>query len=106
MLFSEIQTPPIILSDKDQTYKVKENDDVELTVKFSGSPKPEATWSTSKKVIKKSKRKEPTLDEQSASLTIRKVVDEDAGDYTIKLKNPIGEAEAHLHLIIMSKFKP
>lgn len=43
-----------------------------------------------------------TIDEQSATLTIKKVVDEDAGEYTIKLKNVCGEAEANLTLVIMS----
>lgn len=31
-------------------------------------------------------------------------MDEDAGDYTIRLKNPVGDVEADLKLVIMSKF--
>lgn len=102
---SDIQEPPTLtLDDKDKIYKVKENDDVTFRVKLSGTPKPEAEWYTSGKVVKKSPRIAKTSDEQSASLTIKKVVDEDVGEYTVKIKNPCGEAEANLTLIIMSKF--
>lgn len=101
----EVKTAPIITSDKDQTIKVKENEDVTFTVKYTGVPQPEAEWSTSKKVIVKSKRHIPTIDEQSASLTIKKVVEEDEDNYTLKLVNPVGEAEASLHLVIMRKFR-
>uniref|UniRef100_A0A0K8VP60 Titin n=2 Tax=Bactrocera latifrons TaxID=174628 RepID=A0A0K8VP60_BACLA len=99
----EIQTLPIITTDKDQTIKVKENDDVTMTVKFTGTPKPDAEWSTTKNVVVKNKHLIPTLDEQSASLTIKKVVDDDEGIYTVRLKNPVGEVEATLNLIIMRK---
>lgn len=34
------------------------------------------------------------------------MVDEDGGDYTIKLTNPVGDAADTLHLIILSKFYP
>lgn len=54
--------------------------------------------------MKKSPRITKTSDEQSASLTIKKVVDEDVGEYTVKIKNPCGEVEANLTLIIMSTF--
>lgn len=91
------------MDDKDKIYKVCENEDVTFTVKLSGVPKPEAEWYQSKKVITKSPKHTKTLDEQSASLTIKKVLAEDAGDYTIKLKNPCGEAEADLTLIIIRK---
>lgn len=73
-----------------------------MSIKFSGIPQPEAEWSTSKKVCVKSDRVIPTLDEQSASLTIKKVIEEDEDTYTIRLVNPVGKAEATLHLIIMS----
>ncbi|XP_043063754.1 titin isoform X2 [Drosophila ficusphila] len=99
----ELKLPPVITSDKDQTIKAKENDDVTFTVKYTGVPTPEAVWTTRKVVIPKSKRTIPAIDEQSATLTIKKVVDEDEGEYTVKLVNPVGEAEASLHLVIMRK---
>lgn len=68
-----------------------------------GIPKPEVEWFTSNTVVKNDKRKKKTFDEDSASLTIKKVIDEDAGDYTIKVKNPIGDVEANITIVIMSK---
>lgn len=85
-------------------YKVRENEDVTFTIPFNGTPKPDAEWFTSGTVVKPSPRKEKTLGEDSAALTIRKVADEDAGEYTIKLTNPAGDVQASLTLVIMSKY--
>lgn len=84
-------------------YKVQENEDVTFTVKLSGVPAPTAEWFQSGKLVKKSAKALPTYDEKDAQLTVRKVVDKDAGDYTIRLKNSCGEVEANLKLIIMRK---
>lgn len=86
-------------------YKVRENEDITFTVPFSGTPKPEAEWTVSDTVVKSSPRRKKTLGEGAASLTIKKVVDDDAGEYTIRLKNPVGDVAASLQLIILSKFK-
>lgn len=85
-------------------YKVRENEDVTFKIPFTGAPKPEAEWYTSGTVVKSTPRKKQTLGEDSATLTIKKVVDEDAGEYTIKLKNPVGDVQASLTLIILSKY--
>jgi hypothetical protein len=45
-----------------------------------------------------------TLTDTAASLTIRKVEEEDVGNYTIKLSNNCGEATAELTLILMGMF--
>jgi hypothetical protein len=45
-----------------------------------------------------------TLTETTASLTIRKIEEQDVGNYTLKLKNNCGEASAELTLILMGKF--
>ena len=47
---------------------------------------------------------EPIINEQSASLTIRRFVEEDAGDYTIRLKNSCGVVETYVTVIFLSKF--
>lgn len=94
--------PPTIQL-KQNVYKVRELENVTFTIPFTAAPKPEAEWFTSGAVVKTTPRKKKTLDEDSATLTIKKVVDDDAGEYTIKLKNPIGDVEASLTLIILSK---
>lgn len=101
-VFAEIRTPPV-LHLKERVYKVRENEDVTFIVPFSGTPKPDAEWTTSGTVIKTTPRKKKTLDEGAASLTIKKVVDDDAGEYTIRLKNPVGDVAASLQLIILSE---
>lgn len=85
-------------------YKVCENEDVTFNVKVSGVPTPVVEWTQSKKIITKTPRTDPTFDEQSAMLTIRKVKTDDEGEYTIRLSNPSGEVEANLKLVIMRKF--
>jgi len=45
-----------------------------------------------------------TLTETAASLTIRKVEEEDVGNYRIKLSNNCGEASAELKLVLMGMF--
>lgn len=104
MFLIDLKTPPTIaIDDKNKVYKVRENEDVTFTVKVTGNPEPDVEWSTSKKIIKPSPRVEKTFREEAASLTIRKVTDEDVGEYTIKVTNPSGEAEAFLTLVILSK---
>lgn len=83
---------------------MKENEDVTFTIKFKGTPEPDVEWSTKQTVLKKSPRIKTTKDEQSAALTIKRVGDEYVGEYTVKVKNDIGDAEAKLTLIIISKF--
>lgn len=89
---------------KENVYKVKENEDITFTIPFTGTPKPEAEWVTSGTVVKSTPRTKKTLGEDSATLTIKKAIDKDAGEYTIKLTNPVGDAEASLTLIILSKY--
>lgn len=84
-------------------YKVRDGEDVTFTVRVSGLPKPEAEWYKSKTVLKKSPQIIKTSTDESASLTLKKVTEQDVGEYTIKIKNPSGEAEANLTLIIISK---
>lgn len=93
--------PTIHLENLDKTYKVREEEDVTFTVKFNAYPLPECEWSCNGKALQKTKRFEPKINEQSATLTIKRIIEDDAGDYTIKLSNPIGEAETSLKVIFM-----
>uniref|UniRef100_A0A1B0CIW0 Titin n=1 Tax=Lutzomyia longipalpis TaxID=7200 RepID=A0A1B0CIW0_LUTLO len=90
--------PTVTLDQK--AYKVRKEDSVTFNVKISGTPKPTVEWYTSGTVVKKSPRIFKEFDEESASLTIKKVVEQDAGDYTVRVKNPCGEVEATVHLTI------
>lgn len=97
-----IKSAPVIsIDDLNKTYKVKKDDNVTFTVKFNATPKPEDEWTVSEKIIKKSDRIIPKIDEQSASLTIKRVEETDAGEYIIKLRNVCGEAETSLRVVYM-----
>lgn len=96
--------PVIALDDLNKVYKVRKDEDITFVVKFNATPKPDVEWTVSENIITKSPRIEPKTDEQSASLTIRKIVETDAGDYNIRLRNVCGEAETSLKIIYMSKF--
>lgn len=99
-----IKTAPVIsLDDLNKVYKVKKDDDVTFIVKFTATPKPDDEWTVSEKVLKKSDRITPRIDEHSASLTIKKIVETDAGEYTIRLKNVVGEVETSLKVIYMKQ---
>ncbi|CAH1395279.1 unnamed protein product [Nezara viridula] len=95
-----IETAPKIQV-AEKTYKVQRGEDVEIVVKFTGTPKPSAEWSVNGTVIIPNKRISSKVEEDSATLTIKKVVDTDVGNYVVKLKNSVGEASAELTLIII-----
>lgn len=95
--------PLIVLEDLNKVLKVRQDEDVTFTVKFNATPKPEVIWTVFGNVVNKSHRVEPRIDEQSASLTIKRIVEEDAGDYIIKLRNVCGEAETSVKIIYMSE---
>lgn len=99
-----VGTPPKITPEQKE-YKVKENDDVTLEVKFTGKPQPTDEWTVNGKVIKKSKKMSKTVTENSASLTIFKTQEEDEGNYTVKLTNPIGEDSTDIKVIFMSEYR-
>uniref|UniRef100_A0ABL0EK17 Titin n=1 Tax=Rhodnius prolixus TaxID=13249 RepID=A0ABL0EK17_RHOPR len=95
-----IETAPRINVDVKE-YKVKRGEDATFTIKYTGTPKPTDEWTVNGTVIKKSNRIFTSVEEDSASLTIKKVEDSDRGSYCIKLKNNVGEASASLTLIII-----
>nr|XP_031826010.1 titin-like isoform X2 [Nomia melanderi] len=96
-----IETPPKISPDTPTKYKVREGEDVEIVVKFTGTPKPSDEWTVNGTVVTKSKRVVPSLDEECASLTIRKIQEEEVGNYTLKLSNQVGETSIEISVVIV-----
>lgn len=95
-----VESPPKISVESPKKYKVKKGHDVDMTVRFSAAPKPTDEWTVDGRVVTKSKRVTKTIDEASATLTIKKVQEDDVGDYTLKLINTHGEATTEIKLII------
>ena len=105
LYLSVIETPPKINIDSPKLYKVKKGEDVEINVKFSASPMPTEEWTVNGRVVSKTKRIIPTIQEESATLTIKKIEEKDIGDYTLKLVNSHGEAEIDIKVVIVRKYR-
>lgn len=97
-----VESPPKIL-DYESEYKIKRGGDVTLQVQYDALPQPVDEWVVNSKIIKKSKHTKPSIDSESASLTIKKVENTDAGIYKLKLVNNCGEAEVEINVIVMGK---
>ncbi|KAK0177714.1 hypothetical protein PV328_001737 [Microctonus aethiopoides] len=95
-----IESPPKISMESPKKYKVKKDHDVDMTVRFSASPKPTDEWTVDHRVVTTSKRITKTIDEESATLSIKKVQNDDIGNYTLKLFNTHGEATTEIELLI------
>lgn len=88
-----------------KVYKVKKGEDVDIHVKFSASPMPTEEWTVNGRVVTKTKRIIPSIQEESATLTIKKIEEKDIGDYTLKLVNSHGEAEVDIKVVIVRKYQ-
>lgn len=95
--------PSISLEDVGRIYKVRKDEDLTINIKFNATPKPEVEWYVASTFIKPTKRHEIKSSDCSASITIKKIVEEDAGSYIVKLKNSCGEAETSMQVVFMSK---
>ena len=80
------------------------DDDIDIVVKFAAKPIPIDEWSVNGRILKKSKRIIPSIDECSAVLIIRDVQEKDCGDYTLKLTNPHGEDSIEINVIVVRKY--
>lgn len=94
----------MISVDTPTEYKVKCGVDTNICINFTAAPKPTDEWTVNGNIIIKSKRLLPTVDEETATLTIKKVEKEDAGNYTLKLTNIHGVATTDIKLIVIRKF--
>ncbi|KAK0181094.1 hypothetical protein PV327_003406 [Microctonus hyperodae] len=95
-----IESPPKISMESPKKYKVKKDHDVDMTVRFSASPKPVDEWTVDRRVVTMSKRIIKTINDESATLSIKKVQNDDMGNYTLKLFNTHGEATTEIELLI------
>ncbi|KAI4499904.1 hypothetical protein M0802_005160 [Mischocyttarus mexicanus] len=95
-----IETPPKIDPNTQTKYTVNKEDDIEIIVKFTATPTPTDEWTVDGRIVTKSKRITPSIDEESAVLTITKVQEEDIGDYNLRLFNPHGDASIVISVVI------
>lgn len=93
MLTVEVpKVPPTIATDQVKTEVwVKRGEDAVIEVPFNGFPTPKAEWTFKGKTIRKTKRSVAAITETSATLTLKAVEENEAGQYTCKLINECGD---------------
>ncbi|XP_071792535.1 protein Obscurin-like isoform X2 [Asterias amurensis] len=77
-----------------------------ISCEIAGSPNPEVTWSKYRKEVEESDRKQMDATESSATLTIRKASEEDAGRYTINVCNALGTDSFEISVSVVDKPDP
>ncbi|XP_049297366.1 titin-like isoform X6 [Anopheles funestus] len=95
-----IKVAPTIFEDGPRAFTIRKDEDVTFSVKFNATPKPEAEWRVNKRVIIPSAKFVSTVTEETASLTIKRAAEVDAGEFTLKLTNECGDASASFTLVI------
>uniref|UniRef100_A0A182P3R5 Titin n=1 Tax=Anopheles epiroticus TaxID=199890 RepID=A0A182P3R5_9DIPT len=95
-----IKVAPTIFEEGPRTFTIRKDEDVTFSVKFNATPKPEAEWRVNKRVIIPSSKFISTVTEETASLTIKRAAEVDAGEFTLKLTNECGDASTSFTLII------
>lgn len=94
-----IETPSVTASD---------NQNVTITAKFTGQPKPTVAWYQDDKPLVPSSRIKIQVDSKTntATLTILKTNPEDSGTFTVKIDNEAGKGTASADLTILTKPEP
>ncbi|ETN62157.1 myosin light chain kinase [Anopheles darlingi] len=96
-----IKVAPTIFEDGPKTFTIRKDEDVTFTVKFNATPKPEAEWRVNNRIIIPSAAKFiSTVTDETASLTIKRAAEVDAGEFNLKLLNECGDASTSFTLII------
>lgn len=98
-----VEFPPKIV-DYEREYRIKRGSDVTLLVDYQAFPQPNDEWIVNSKIIKKCKHTKPSIDSKSASLTIKKVENTDAGIYKLRLENNCGHADVEMNVTILGMF--
>ncbi|XP_026742216.1 titin-like isoform X12 [Trichoplusia ni] len=105
LIVEVVEYPPKILGYENK-YRVKRGGDVTLQVQYEAVPQPNDEWVVNSKIIKKTKHTKPTIDSKSASLTIKKVENTDAGTYRLRLENNCGETTVEIGLVVIDISSP
>ena len=81
------------------------NGEVEFTCEVSGSPKPKITWLYAGNEIVVSEKYEIRENEDTITLKVRDIAEEDAGLYTCRLTNELGIVESTATMAVATRAK-
>ena len=84
---------------------VEEGEPLVLSVPFAGNPLPDITWSKDGQPLEPSDRVVLTCDGKKVGLEINPSDIKDAGTYTCKLVNPLGEDKTSGHAIVRKVYQ-
>jgi len=98
-------TPPELIQPLDQSKEMTEGERAEFKVIIKGNPKPSITWSKAKASLIEDINKEriqlvENAEDSSYSLVIARLLPSDAGVFTIKAKNQLGEVVSNCSLVV------
>lgn len=94
---------PPSFTERLQKRQVKEGEAVKLTVRVAGTPAPQVMWYREGSHIVSSPDFEIIQEGDIHTLYIPEVFYEDSGKFTVKAKNPAGEAECCAELSVKGK---
>ncbi|KAG0723047.1 Titin [Chionoecetes opilio] len=100
-----MKTAPKIDKEYQKEVVVTKGHDVTLSVPYTGTPTPEATWHHKGQPVDRdaSPKILPTINETEASITIKMVEDIDCGEYRLKLSNDYGTVSAEFIVKLLGK---
>lgn len=78
-------------------------EDATFKIKISGTPKPSVEWNINGTVLVPNDRLIPQVENEFATLTLRKIVPEDGNNFVIRIQNEHGTVEETVSLIVISK---
>ena len=101
MALTVIETAPKITR-IEKEYKVIKGYDLTIEIEYDGLPRPTVELLRGSKPVLGDKNHVIEVD-ATFRFTIKKSTDEDFGDYTIRVKNPCGDASAEFRIVVMGK---
>ncbi|KAL8565325.1 hypothetical protein ACOMHN_029021 [Nucella lapillus] len=85
---------------------VKAGQDFRVAIPFSGTPKPTAKWELNDKDVEKTPHKTDKLTDTEVILEVHKAKREDAGKYTVTLRNDSGAETGTVNVNVLDKPQP
>ena len=100
-----IESAPRITTDR-RLFTAKKGDNFVLEIPFEGHLPPKVEWIFEDKVLRTTKKLAIEALMTKTSLIFKNFDDSDKGDYKLRLKNNIGECEAHFTINIIDRPDP
>uniref|UniRef100_T1JH06 Titin n=1 Tax=Strigamia maritima TaxID=126957 RepID=T1JH06_STRMM len=98
-----VELTPTVVGEVKKEHVVKKGDDVKVEVNFKCVPKPKIEWEFNEATIKPSKKYVIEEADTKATIYVKKVEKEDAGNYTLKISNKVGDVRVEVTIKVIDK---